>query len=73
MKQADRSRITLLFARVVAFALVFMIVSVVGGFIAARVLGHQVDVDKFYAFIGNAFSTILGAVLGFLAGDRKQG
>jgi hypothetical protein len=72
MRQADRSRITWLFARVVAFSLMFMLVSVIGGFVCARVLGHPVDVDKFYAFIGNAFSTILGAVLGFLAGDRKS-
>ncbi len=72
MKQADRSRITWLFARVVAFSLSFMLVAVVGGFIGARLLGHPVDIDKFYAFIGNAFSTILGAVLGFLAGDRKN-
>lgn len=72
MKQADRSRITWLFARLVAFALAFMLVAVVGGFVGARILGHPVDVDKFYAFIGNAFSTILGAVLGFLAGDKRS-
>jgi hypothetical protein len=67
MNDACKSFVIKLFACCVAFAFVFMIVAMVGGFIAARLLGLPVDVDRFYGVVGPAFMMILAAVLGWLS------
>ncbi len=71
MKDEDRSYIERLFAKVVAFALIFIVVAIVGGFVLARLMHIPVDVDKFYSLIGNAFYMMLGAVLGMIATGKN--
>lgn len=60
MNDGDRSFIV----RVVSYLAAFIIVSIVGGFVTARVMGLPVDVDKFYSLIGPPFFTIIGALVG---------
>lgn len=72
MTEQDRSFVIRLFAMVIAGVFVFIIVSMVGGFITARMMGLPVDTERFYATIGPPFTMMLGAILGFLAGGGKK-
>lgn len=63
MSKETQDKIDWLFAQCIAFVLIFMIVAIVGGFVAARILGLPVNVQLFYNLIGNAFFMVLGYVL----------
>ena len=71
MTPEDRSYITRLFARCIAFAFVFMLVAMVCGLIAARILGIAVESDKIWGILGSNFTLIAAAALGFLSTGSK--
>jgi hypothetical protein len=72
MNDATKNKVIWLFACCVSFVFVFMTTAIVGGFIAARMLGLPVDTDRFYNTIGPAFFMILGAVLNMFPGNLKN-
>lgn len=71
MSEQDRSYITRLFAKCVAFAFVFIIVAMIGGLIAGRVMGIEVNADRVFGIIGPAFTMILAAAIGIVSGGGR--